>query len=114
MKPFKKGFVQKCAEYGIDKEVAKELFNKIANTPTDWIDNINQKGSTLPAGAGTAPAPAPAAPAAPKPTPQPIRYSGIVNTPVQNPHFNQNATYTPSKPMRISRILRFTLDFPIG
>jgi hypothetical protein len=30
MKPFKKGFVVKCAEYGIDKETAKALFEKLA------------------------------------------------------------------------------------
>jgi len=30
MKPFKRGFVEKCAEYGLDKAAAKELFNKIA------------------------------------------------------------------------------------
>ena len=30
MKPFKKGFVTKCASYGIPKEEAKEMFSKIA------------------------------------------------------------------------------------
>ena len=30
MHPFKKGFVLKCAEYGLDKEAAKALFKKIA------------------------------------------------------------------------------------
>ena len=30
MTPFKKGFVEKCAEYGIEKEQAKELFKKVA------------------------------------------------------------------------------------
>jgi len=30
MRPFKKGFITKCASYGIDKEAAKELFEKIA------------------------------------------------------------------------------------
>jgi len=30
MRPFKKGFVTKCASYGIDKETAKALFEKLA------------------------------------------------------------------------------------
>jgi len=30
MHPFKKGFVIKCAEYGLDKSAAKELFMKLA------------------------------------------------------------------------------------
>jgi hypothetical protein len=30
MNPFKKGFVLKCAQYGIEKEQAKDLFEKIA------------------------------------------------------------------------------------
>jgi beta-phosphoglucomutase-like phosphatase (HAD superfamily) len=29
MEAFKRGFVQKCAEYGFDKEAAKELFKKM-------------------------------------------------------------------------------------
>jgi hypothetical protein len=29
MHPFKRGFVEKCAEYGFDKEAAKELFKKV-------------------------------------------------------------------------------------
>ena len=29
MLPFKRGFVEKCAEFGIEKEAAKELFNKM-------------------------------------------------------------------------------------
>jgi hypothetical protein len=32
MRPFKKGFVTKCASYGIPKDAAKELFDKIAST----------------------------------------------------------------------------------
>jgi hypothetical protein len=60
MKPFKKGFVQKCAEYGIDKEAAKELFRKIAgdgvSPPAPPSNTVGQVGY----GGGKTVVPAPA------------------------------------------------------
>jgi hypothetical protein len=74
MRPFKKGFVLKCAQYGLDKSAAKELFEKIAlgfagggaiaKTPTPTPVPALTKGPV-----------APAMPTQPKPAmqPKPVR-----------------------------------------
>ncbi len=56
MHPFKKGFVLKCAEYGLDKSAAKELFKKLAGAPK--LPPSNEAGQTgIGGGKVTAPAP---------------------------------------------------------
>ena len=72
MRPFKKGFVLKCAEYGLDKAAAKELFKKLAGTPNtpapnapipepegDWIDNIGKTNNIAATGKATGATPTP-------------------------------------------------------
>jgi len=43
MSPIKKGFVKRCAEYGMDKAAAKELFNKVAGGPDEYLDKVKKQ-----------------------------------------------------------------------
>jgi hypothetical protein len=91
MHPFRKGFVLKCAEYGLDKPAAKELFKKLAGTPEtppepegDWIDKLKTSGPSTQATALAKPLPAgPTVAGTPNPKyykPVPQANTGKVNT----------------------------------
>jgi len=92
MRPFKKGFVLKCAEYGLDKAAAKELFKKLAGTPNtpapnapipepegDWIDNIGKTNNIAATGKATGATPTPTGPTVAG-TPNPKYYKPVPQT----------------------------------